>query len=112
MGLGRNQASGAISQITQQAIANMIYLRRKHHLSAQKLSDALKERYDFDISRATLTNLENGRRGDFMLTEVMVLADFFQVSLEWFTTLRGKECVICHDEPPAGFSCNACGLGI
>lgn len=97
------------SPFMEQAASNLVALRRKRRISAQGLSDGLMKKYGYDMSRASIANLEIGRAKDFSLTQAVLLADFFQVSLEWFISARGVYCLTCSDVPPEGFACLSCG---
>jgi transcriptional regulator with XRE-family HTH domain len=95
------------TSITQQAVANLIRLRHERGISARDLSERLAM-VNVDLSRAQIANLENQRRADFTLTQVIGIARVFDVSIEWLITAHGPKCNQCLDEPPAGYRCLIC----
>ena len=95
------------TSITQQVVSNLRMLRSQRGWSAQTLSEKLLD-LGVDMSRSTITNIENARREDFSLSQAIGIAKVFDVSIEWLITLHGPMCNHCKDEPPFGYVCVTC----
>lgn len=105
--LSTSDAPTPQNSITQQVVANLVQIRHERGWSAREVSGRLLQ-IGVDMSRATIANLENARRADFTLTEVIGLAQLFDVSIEWLITSHGPKCNQCKDVPPAGYKCLTC----
>lgn len=94
---------------TAQAAGRMYQLRRAMGMSAQELANTIAEKTECtSLTRATIANLENSRRAEIYLTELLALAEVFGVSVGWLATGEGIRCNHCNDAPPAGFRCQRC----
>lgn len=82
--------------------------RYRRGWSASELS-AKVEAVGATFPRAVLANLENERRDSFDVTELVAIAEVFAWTLDWLIYGVGMACVFCHDEPPAGYTCQTCG---
>lgn len=94
---------------TSQAAGRMYQLRKAVGMSAQELANTVLEKTGCDsLTRATIANLENGRRAEIYLSELLALAEVFGVSVGWLATGEGIRCGHCNDVPPLGFRCQRC----
>lgn len=94
---------------TAQAAGRMYQLRKAVGMSAQELASTIAEKTECaSLTRATIANLENGRRSEIYLTELLALAEVFGVSVGWLATGEGIRCGQCNDMPPGGFRCQRC----
>ncbi len=97
------------NRATAQAAGRMYQLRKASGMSAQALAETVAYKTGCDsLTRATIANLENGRREHIYLTELLALAEVFGVSVGWLATGEGIRCNQCNDQPPAGFRCQRC----
>lgn len=97
------------NRATSQAAGRMYQLRKAVGMSAQELANTITDKTECtSLSRATIANLENGRRSEIYLTELLALAEVFGVSVGWLATGEGIRCNQCDDAPPAGFRCQRC----
>ncbi|HZM83806.1 MAG TPA: helix-turn-helix transcriptional regulator [Candidatus Limnocylindrales bacterium] len=97
------------NRATAQAAGRMWQLRKTLGWSAQELANTVLEKTGCtSLSRATIANLENGRRAEIYLTELLALAEVFGVSVDWLATGAGTRCGHCNDAPPTGFRCQRC----
>lgn len=63
--------------------------------------------------RSVVTNLDNHRRSTLSVHELVALATALGVSTLWLLSGVGRDqpkCTHCDDRPPAGYTCNRCGL--
>lgn len=70
-------------------------LRKKKGINCMELSEALKERYDYDVHWNTLYQIEYNvdRCRRVRVETIMCLADYYGVTLDWLVT--GKEAEPC-----------------
>lgn len=90
---------------TPTVIRNVRALRRGHGWTGEQLAQRLRDS-GCRVSRATLSEVENGRR-KISVAELFALAHVFGVSVQRLT--EGPACATCDDSPPAGYACLKCG---
>ena len=83
--------------------------RYRRGWSAQELSEKVTRDGGVPFPRSIIANLENGRRDDFPIGEIVGVAKVFNTSVTWLLYGTGIACTQCNDAPPAGFTCNDCG---
>lgn len=97
------------SDITWLVIQKMRYLRMARGMSALQLERAMADKAGIVMSRAVITNLENQRRRDLSVDQLVGLTKVFDTTLDFLLGYTNIECVRCSGEPPEGFGCLACG---
>lgn len=123
LGVPRNEVLSAAGIVTDQAgalrpvtapvsaeiIGKLRTLRKIQKVSAQMLADRMTE-LGYPIQRTVIANLENGRRAEVSIDHVLVAAQALGTTI---TDLLEAPvvCPKCAGEPPAGFTCNTCGMG-
>jgi transcriptional regulator with XRE-family HTH domain len=91
--------------VTREVVGRIRKLRKERKVSAQKLADRCQD-LGFQVPRMVIANLESGRRDSITVDELATLASALQVPVAGLLMTR---CQSCYDNPPAGFTCNACG---
>ncbi len=93
---------------TLRVAGNARILRKRRHWSAQRLSDETAK-FGNRISRAVIANRETGRPSHVTVDDLVAYAQAFGVEpADLLADMPPVACTACHDEPPAGFTCNAC----
>lgn len=98
-----------VGAITDSCIRAMRVLRERRGWSALHLSRLVEEQQSVAMSRAVITNLENGRRRDMSVEQLVALVHVFDSTLEYFLGIGGTACGKCGDAPPEGYACLTCG---
>ena len=101
---------GEPSDLTFHVIKRMRELRTQRGISALELERKMASEAGLVFTRAVIANLENNRRRDISVDQLVGLAKVFQTDILHLLGLGGFECMRCKGEPPEGFSCLACGL--
>jgi len=101
--------AGEPSDLTWLVIQKMRYLRMARGMSAQELERQMAEKAGIVMSRAVITNLENQRRRDLSVDQLIGLSKVFDTPLDFLLGYSAIECNRCKGEPPEGFGCLACG---
>lgn len=97
------------SEVTLRVVDNMRNLRHERGITAQRLEELVMSQTECtSLTRASIANLENNRRGEVSVTELLALATVFDVSFEWFVAAHGPKCNWCKDDPPEGYECLTC----
>lgn len=96
------------SELTARFVGNVRRLRTEMRLIAENLVSKVNASGEV-MSRPTLTNLENRRRDHVTLDEAYALAAALGTNVEHLAFSTGPRCNSCLDQPPAGYTCNACG---
>lgn len=91
-------------------VTNVRRLREEMHLSARQLAEKITAN-GIPMTRNMLTNLEVGRRDHVSLDEAYAIASALGTTVTYLVDYAGPRCTQCFDEPPEGYSCNACGAG-
>lgn len=97
------------SDLTWLVVQKMRYLRMSRGMSAQELERRMADTAGVVMSRAVITNLENQRRRDMTVDQLVGLTKVFETTIEFMLGWGSIECARCLGEPPAGFACMACG---
>ncbi|MFD3955961.1 MULTISPECIES: helix-turn-helix domain-containing protein [Streptomyces] len=82
--------------------------REERGFSAQTLADAITAK-GFKLSRETLSGAENGFRETIPVDVLVLAAEVLGVPPSRLLS-DGAWCGHCNDQPPSGFTCNACGV--
>lgn len=61
-----------------------------------------------DLSQPSMTRLERGQR-PILLVEAYRLSMLLDINIQQFAPEVIRLCESCGDNPPTGFTCNACG---
>lgn len=85
---------------------NLLRLRSQQGLTTRALADAL-ERVGRRIPASGITRMEKHQR-QITVDDLMALAKVFDVPV--LSLLNEPLCARCSDNPPAGFTCNYCGM--
>jgi len=97
----------APSPLSAELIAKVRTLRKIQKMSAQRLTDAMTAD-GFPIQRSVLANMESGRVATVSVDFLAAAAKVLGTDL-WTLLTQPVSCPQCKGEPPAGFTCNACG---
>ncbi|MFF8482311.1 helix-turn-helix domain-containing protein [Streptomyces antibioticus] len=89
-------------------VARIRNYRKAQGISAQALADAITAD-GYRCLRSTLANHEGGRHQTIPVDLVCAAARVLGVPVA--VLLSDTACSVCDDEPPRGFTCNACGAG-
>jgi len=89
-------------------IARIRACRKVRGMSVQALADAITAD-GYKVQRSTLANHESGRHQTVPADLVYAAARVFGVPVG--ALFDDAPCSTCGGEPPAGFTCNACGAG-
>lgn len=100
---------GEPSDLTWLVIQKMRYLRMARGMSAQELERQMAEKAGVVMSRAVIANLENQRRRDLSVDQLVGLSKVFDAPLDFLLGFTNVECNRCKGEPPEGFGCLTCG---
>jgi transcriptional regulator with XRE-family HTH domain len=92
--------------VSEQVMARIRRFRKTRGMSAQALADAITE-HGYAISRSVLANQEARRIQTVPVDLAKAAADVFGIPIG--DLFEGPFCSTCRDEPPSGFTCNACG---
>lgn len=92
--------------VTHVAITRIRTVRKQRGVTAAELAEGMT-RAGYRIDRTLITSAEVGRRQEISVDWLMAAAEVLDVPP---VSLLGKpSCEQCHDAPPAGFACTACG---
>ncbi|MCY0916970.1 helix-turn-helix transcriptional regulator [Streptomyces sp. H27-G5] len=83
-------------------------LRKLQGLSAEMLAVRMAGT-GYNVTRATIANAESGRRASLTVDFADHAARALGLTLVQLIT-DPAPCPACKGEPPAGFTCNACGV--
>lgn len=97
------------SDLTWLVVQRMRYMRMARGMSALELERQMADKAGIVMSRAVITNLENQRRRDLSVDQLVGLTKVFETTLDFLLGYSAVECARCSGEPPAGFGCLACG---
>lgn len=92
--------------VSAQVIARIRRHRKGRGLSVQGLADALTE-HGYPVNRGVLANQEAHRVQTVPVDLAKAAAEVFGIPIS--DLFEGPFCSTCRDEPPRGFTCNACG---
>jgi transcriptional regulator with XRE-family HTH domain len=95
--------------VTRRVVQNMRDLRKSRGISAQQLAGLVRGLGVPTLNRSVIANLENGRRDAVTVDELYALAEALNSTPDYLAASLGVKCARCKDEPPAGYSCLACG---
>lgn len=96
---------------TDRVVANVRTLRRRRRWSAARLAEEMVARGHW-MTRGIIANREVGRTGGVTVDDLVGFAKVFGLEpSELLADHPPVACQKCMDEPPAGFTCNACGTG-
>lgn len=96
------------SGITRAIVDRVRAERARCGWSAQQLEESVR-RAGVKLSRSVIANLENRRRDDLSIDEVIGFAQVLGTTVSWLVWGTGVACLACGDKPPRGFTCNECG---
>jgi transcriptional regulator with XRE-family HTH domain len=97
--------------ITRLVVKNVRTLRQRRRWSAQRLVDEMAA-HGHTMTRSVIANREGGRTGGVTVDDLVGFAKAFGMApQDLLAELPAVVCEHCADEPPPGFSCNACGAG-
>ena len=82
--------------------------RKAQGMSVQALADAITAN-GYRVQRSTLANHEGGRHQTLPVDLVCAAASVLGVPVA--ALLSDTRCSACNDNPPRGFTCNACAAG-
>jgi hypothetical protein len=99
----------AVGAVTDSCIRAMRVLRERRGWSALHLSRLVEEQAGVYLPRSVITNLENGRRRDMSVEQLVALVQVFDSTLGYFLGLGDTACGKCNDAPPEGYACLTCG---
>lgn len=89
-------------------VARIRGYRKERCMSVQALADAITAR-GYPCQRSTLANHEGGRHQTIPADLVFAAARVLGVPIG--ALFHDAPCSVCSGQPPAGFTCNACGAG-
>lgn len=87
-------------------IARVRRLRKDRRISAQQLADRMNQ-LGYTTSRGGIARAETGDRREISVDWLFAACNALGVPMT--SVLYGPNCTVCHDVPPHGYSCNACG---
>lgn len=106
----------SLSTINRNIADNLRRLRLQRGWSVRRLADECAKRGASQLTEASLGNIERGqdpdakrKPRDLSAGELVILTCLFGVSTGFLVSL--PTCPTCSGQPPAGFTCNACGAG-
>jgi transcriptional regulator with XRE-family HTH domain len=97
-----------VDSVTAGIVGRVRSERRRRGWSAEQLEQHMLQA-GTRFPRSVIANLENNRRNNFPIEEIVTLAKVFGTTVNWLVWGTGVACVACSDRPPDGFTCNDCG---
>ena len=91
--------------VSEKAADRLRAIRKVRGISVEELANQLTA-FGYTATRATLTNIENGRYRAVPIDLIVAAMKYFNMNFSAF--MQGPLCSGCKDDPPQNFICQLC----